>query len=136
VFLVKRISDQKQFALKYIEPKNKTDYNNIKNEVAIMMLCKEQYGIIRCIDAYDFYEKLWVFLELMDVGAITECLEDKKGDISENVCKYILRSSLEGIYFLHQRGILHRDIKSDNILINTNGDIKLADFGYATQLTK
>ena len=101
MFLVKRISDQKQFALKYIEPKNKTDYNNIKNEVAIMMLCKEQYGIIRCIDAYDFYEKLWVFLELMDVGAITECLEDKKGDISENVCKYILRSSLEGIYFLH-----------------------------------
>ena len=56
-----------------------------------MMLCKEQYGIIRCIDAYDYFEKLWVFLELMDVGAITECLEEKKGDIDEKVCKYILR---------------------------------------------
>ena len=91
VFLVKRLADEKQFALKFIEPKNKQDYNNIKNEVAIMMLCKEQYGIIRCIDAYDYFEKLWVFLELMDVGAITECLEEKKGDIDEKGCKYILR---------------------------------------------
>jgi len=46
---------------------------------------------VKCIDAYDFYEKLWVFLELMDVGAITECLEHYKGKIDENVCKYILR---------------------------------------------
>ena len=74
-----------------MEPKNKNDYNNIKKEVALMMLCKEQYGIVKCIDAYDFYEKLWVFLELMDVGAITECLEHYKGKIDENVCKYILR---------------------------------------------
>ena len=56
-----------------------------------MMLCREQSGIIRCIDAYDYYEKLCVFLELMDIGAITECLEDKKGNIPENICKYILR---------------------------------------------
>jgi len=72
----------------------------------------------------------------MDVGAITECLEERKGVIEEKVCKYILRCVLEGLYFLHSRGIVHRDIKSDNILVNTDGDIKLADFGYATQLTK
>ena len=68
----------------------------------------------------------------MDIGAITECLEDLRGQIDENVCKYILHQALEGVYFLHSRGILHRDIKSDNILVNTEGDIKLADFGYAT----
>ncbi len=38
--------------------------------------------------------------------------------------------------YLHGCSILHRDIKSDNILVSTQGDIKLADFGYATQLTK
>jgi len=41
VFLVRRISDEKEFALKFIEPKNKSDYDSIKKEVAIMMLCKE-----------------------------------------------------------------------------------------------
>ena len=71
-------------------------------------------------------------MELMDIGAITECLEDVRGQIDENVCKYILHQALEGVYFLHSRGILHRDIKSDNILVNTEGEIKLADFGYAT----
>jgi len=74
-----------------MEPKTKNDYDNIKKEVALMMLCKDQYGIVKCIDAYDYYEKLWVFLELMDVGAITDCLEHYKGQIHENVCKYILR---------------------------------------------
>lgn len=36
---------------------------------------------------------------------------------------------------MHDRHILHRDIKSDNILVSSTGSIKLADFGYATQLT-
>ena len=72
----------------------------------------------------------------MDVGALTEMLEDKKGKIDERLCAYILRKSLEGLYYLHSKSIIHRDIKSDNILVNSNGDIKLCDFGYATQLTK
>ena len=71
---MRRISDEKEFALKFIEPKNKKDYDSIKKEVAIMMLCKVNYGIIKCVDAYDYFEKLWIFLELMDIGAITECL--------------------------------------------------------------
>ena len=75
-------------------------------------------------------------MELMDVGALTELLEEKKGNIDERLCAYILRRSLEGLYYLHSKSIIHRDIKSDNILVNKNGDIKLCDFGYATQLTK
>ena len=75
-------------------------------------------------------------MELMDVGALTELLEEKKGNIDERFCAYILRKSLEGLYYLHSKSIIHRDIKSDNILCNKHGDIKLCDFGYATQLTK
>lgn len=97
-----------------------------------MLMCTSEDSILQCIDAYDHRERLWVFLELMDVGALTEILEEKKGNIDEKVCAYILKRTLEGLYFLHKRGIVHRDIKSDNILVNTQGDIKLADFGYAT----
>ena len=119
-----------------MQPKNKQDFQSIKNEVGIMMMCQGESSIIKCIDAFDFKERLWVFLELMDVGALTDMLEERKGNIEEKLCAYILRRALEGLDFLHSKGIVHRDIKSDNILVNKQGDIKLADFGYATQLTQ
>jgi len=97
-----------------------------------MMLCEEEDSILKCIDAYDYRERLWVFLELMDVGALTTMLEERRGKIDEKICAYILRKTLEGLHYLHSRGIVHRDIKSDNILVNMQGDIKIADFGYAT----
>lgn len=40
-----------------------------------MLMCKQEDSILKCIDAYDYRERLWVFLELMDVGALTEILE-------------------------------------------------------------
>ena len=63
-------------------------------------------------------------------------LEDMEGKVSEEFCKWICHQTLTGLKFLHDHHIMHRDIKSDNILVGTDGAIKLADFGYATQLTK
>lgn len=71
----------------------------------------------------------------MDAGCLTPIVEERKGNISENVCAYILCQTLKGLQSLHIRNIVHRDIKSDNILINEKGELKLGDFGYAAQLT-
>jgi len=48
----------------------------------------------------------------------------------------VLYRSLQGLDFLHSRKIIHRDIKSDNLLYNMAGEVKLGDFGFAVQLTK
>lgn len=97
-----------------------------------MMICQDDASILKCVDAFDHKERLWVFLELMDVGALTQILEEKEGNINENLCAFILRRVLESLDYLHSKGIVHRDIKSDNILVNSKGDIKLTDFGEAT----
>lgn len=100
-----------------------------------MLLCKENDAILKCFECFDFKNRLWIFLEMMDGGALTPMLEEKNGNYPEEYCKFICLRVLQGLKYLHDRHILHRDIKSDNILVSTDGKIKLADFGYATQLT-
>lgn len=57
-------------------------------------------------------------------------------EIPESVIAYILREILKGLESLHSRRQLHRDLKSDNILLTLSGEVKIADFGFAIQLTK
>lgn len=55
--------------------------------------------------------------------------------VPEHLISYIFREVLKGLASLHRQHRIHRDIKSDNILIATDGKVKLSDFGYAAQLT-
>lgn len=68
--------------------------------------------------------------------ALTSFVQTLHKTYSENICKYVLMKTLEGLHYLHERHIIHRDIKSDNLLMNVKGEVKLADFGYAVQLTE
>lgn len=93
-------------------------------------------SIVQCYEAFDFQNRLWIFMELMDGGAFTPMLEELQGAYSEDFCRYSLYMTLKGLIDLHRQNIIHRDIKSDNILVKANGEIKLADFGYAVMLTQ
>ena len=68
--------------------------------------------------------------------SLTDVIEEMYENYSENCCKYILLQALQGLKHLHEKHIVHRDIKSDNILVDQQGQIKLADFGYSAQLTQ
>ena len=62
-----------------------------------MNVCKDQENILKCIDAYDFNKKIMLFLEYMDVGALTQIVEERKGNIDEKICAYILIQILKGL---------------------------------------
>ena len=72
----------------------------------------------------------------MDCGCLTYFLIEAQTDYPERLVQYIAYNTLLGIKFLHDRNVIHRDIKSKNILFNSDGEVKLADFGNAVLLGK
>lgn len=89
VFKVKRKVDGKILALKFVDPKTPAERESVLNEVGIMLMCKENDGVIKCYECFDFKGRLWIFLELMDGGALTPMLEEVNGKHSEQFCKYV-----------------------------------------------
>ena len=84
---------------------------------------------------FDYKGRYWIIIELMD-GCITDVIQVADAKYSENIVKYMCYKTLKGLHFLHERHVIHRDIKSDNVLFNIAGDVQLADFGFAVQLTE
>lgn len=137
IYLARNSQTGELCALKYMKASKKKERTAIINEIGIMKICqKDCPNIVKCHEAYEYNKKIWIFLELMDSGSLTEYVGSDRSAISEEICAYILFQTVRGLNSLHLKNIVHRDIKSDNILINSNGDIKLADFGYSAQLTK
>ncbi len=66
-----------------MEPKTPEERSNILNEVGIMLACGDNQGIVQCYECFDYRNRLWIFLEIMDGGAITPMLEDMEGRVSE-----------------------------------------------------
>lgn len=69
-------------------------------------------------------------------GNLTDVVIERAGIIPEKHIAYIAREILRGLGVLHSHHRIHRDLKSDNVLISTQGTVKLGDFGYAAQLTQ
>jgi len=76
-------------------------------------------------------------MELMDGGCLTDVLEQYPSGITmtEPQIAHVCLQTLQSLSYIHACHRIHRDIKSDNILLNSKGEVKVADFGYAAQLT-
>ena len=93
-------------------------------------------NIVAYIDAYfvPSEQQIWVCLEYMAGGNLTSRLDPEKG-MPESEIAYVCKESLKAISYIHCLNRIHRDIKSDNILYGKDGEVKLADFGFCTELS-
>jgi len=71
-----------------------------------------------------------IFLEYIPGGSIGSCLR-KHGKFDEPIVRSLTRQTLSGLEYLHREGILHRDLKADNILLDKTGTCKISDFGIS-----
>ena len=74
-------------------------------------------------------------MDYMEGGSLEKIVQRNYETFSDEFIKYTLWCTAQGIKDLHDRSVLHRDIKSDNILFNLDGVIKLADLGMSNFLT-
>ena len=100
VFKVKRKTDGFVCALKFVEPKNEKERAIIINEIGIMQMCQDDIGILKVIEAFDYKERIWIFVELMD-DATTMFVQSMHSTYSEDIPKYVLLKTLQGLDYLH-----------------------------------
>ncbi|XP_039428052.1 serine/threonine-protein kinase PAK 3-like [Corvus cornix cornix] len=104
----------------------------VVSEIQIMKESRHP-NIVNYIDSYLVDEDLWLVMEYVDGGTLTSVLTQIF--MEERVIAAISRECLKALDFLHSKNVIHRDVKSDNILLGMDGSVKLTDFGLCAQLT-
>jgi len=90
--------------------------------------------IVKYHCAYEMKDEVWMVMEFMEGGTLTEAL--KGFNFEEKHIAFAAKEMLKGIKYLHGRNLVHRDLKSGNIMMTTQGDVKLIDFGLCVDLNE
>lgn len=130
--------DGTKIALKKVQPENKIESDALEMEIR-MMCCTRHPNLIKCSETYNWEGSMWISMEYMAGGCLTNVLETLQGarrKMPEAEIAFLLREVITGLRFMHGMKRLHRDIKSDNVLLSADGGVKLADFGFCAELTE
>ncbi|XP_028926898.1 serine/threonine-protein kinase 4 [Ornithorhynchus anatinus] len=111
-----------------------SDLQEIIKEISIMQQCDSPH-VVKYYGSYFKNTDLWIVMEYCGAGSVSDIIRLRNKTLIEDEIATILQSTLKGLEYLHFMRKIHRDIKAGNILLNTEGHAKLADFGVAGQLT-
>ncbi|XP_054222082.1 myosin-IIIa isoform X8 [Homo sapiens] len=142
VFKVLNKKNGQKAAVKILDPIHDID-EEIEAEYNILKALSDHPNVVRFYGIYFKKDKvngdkLWLVLELCSGGSVTDLVKGflKRGErMSEPLIAYILHEALMGLQHLHNNKTIHRDVKGNNILLTTEGGVKLVDFGVSAQLT-
>ncbi|XP_058713263.1 serine/threonine-protein kinase PAK 3-like [Poecile atricapillus] len=102
------------------------------NEVVVLK-DKKNPNIVNSLDSFLVDGDLWLVMEYMDGGTLQDVVRQTR--MAEGEMAAVSQECLQGLDFLHSIRVIHRDLKSSNILLGMDGSVKLADFGLCAQLS-
>ncbi|KAG7390007.1 hypothetical protein PHYPSEUDO_008969 [Phytophthora pseudosyringae] len=121
----------KQVSLRDID---KDELLSIETEISLLRKLKHE-NIVKYHDTIKTQGYLYIVLEYMENGSLAQFIK-KFGSLSETLVAMYITQVLRGLAYLHEQGVLHRDVKGANILTTKDGLVKLADFGVAIKLNE
>ncbi|XP_051775097.1 mitogen-activated protein kinase kinase kinase kinase 3 isoform X1 [Erpetoichthys calabaricus] len=133
VYKARNVNTGELAAIKVIKLEPGEDFAVVQQEIVMMKDCKHS-NIVAYFGSYLRRDKLWICMEFCGGGSLQD-IYHVTGPLLEAQIAYVCRETLQGLYYLHSKGKMHRDIKGANILLTDNGYVKLADFGVSAQIT-
>ena len=119
-------------AIKQMDLEKQPKKDLIINEILVMRASRHP-NIVNYIDSFLYKNELWVVMEYMEGGSLTDVVTANL--MSEGQIAAVSRETAQGLEHLHRHGVIHRDIKSDNVLLSMNGDIKLSEYSKSVERT-
>ncbi|KAL7409168.1 kinase-like domain-containing protein [Mrakia frigida] len=132
VYTAYQVGTNYSVAIKQMNLEKQPKQDLIINEILVMK-SSHHPNIVNFIDSFLHKGDLWVVMEYMEGGSLTDVVTCNI--MTEGQIAAVSRETCEGLRHLHSHGVIHRDIKSDNILLSMMGDIKLTDFGFCAQIS-
>uniref|UniRef100_A0A8C7XCQ2 Serine/threonine-protein kinase PLK4 n=1 Tax=Oryzias sinensis TaxID=183150 RepID=A0A8C7XCQ2_9TELE len=136
VYRAKSVKTGLEVAIKTIDKKAMQKagmVQRVSNEVEIH--CRLKHPSV--LELYNYFEDsnyVYLVLEMCHNGEMSRYLKERKKPFSEDEARHFMHQIVKGMLYLHTHGILHRDLTLSNLLLTSNMNIKIADFGLATQL--
>ncbi|KAH9487024.1 MAP kinase kinase kinase mkh1 [Psilocybe cubensis] len=139
VYLALNATTGEMIAVKQVElPQTPSDKNDSRHHTVVQALKMESEtlrdldhpNIVQYLGFEETPANLSIFLEYVPGGSVGSCLH-KHGKFDDNVTRSFTAQILSGLEYLHSKGILHRDMKADNILVEMSGICKISDFGIS-----